>query len=239
MTKDKYEDDSKEKADLILVSTTVGPPLQGILQEASNTASLNFITWDKAFSLFPLSTFIWHKVYVRDQCAKTTQTELRQMGWTLVAPYIPNPRSPSHPVQHERRVGDRRTWSIVLNTDGIQSSKTPDSIIENSFFSMHGLPFRTNYPRASVGVHISTFKTFEIKTWPLQARYTYLISYGALRPFILARLKDFTDTVPSLDGTFDDVHIWKYSEEQYTEWCNAYEQAEEVRRQEDVQQLLT
>lgn len=126
----------------------------------------NFITWNKAYSMFPKSTFVEYKAYPLecieedwDEFYKLHFEELRQRGWSrgtwpqdrvlpsdFEHPTI-SPSETSITRDHEtspihRRVGDRKSWVVQLDTTSVVPPSTPDWVIESSGFSVW-LPDRT------------------------------------------------------------------------------------------------
>jgi hypothetical protein len=100
---------------------------------------MNFFTWNKAYALFPLSTFTHRKGYLLKEMnhhyARQMAKYLRR-GWRTQELLWPEEVSPKHPVQQHRRVGDRYTWILPFNTDGIVSKHKPDYVIEHSSFEI-------------------------------------------------------------------------------------------------------
>ncbi|MCJ1251000.1 hypothetical protein MMC30_008231 [Trapelia coarctata] len=104
------------------------------------SAVVNIITWNKAYALFPLPTFIHRKTYVLQKLNDYRGAQLLkygQRGWKIQGTLWPEEETPSHPFQARRRIGDKFTWTIPFNTLNIRHSSTPDSVLEYSFFSVN------------------------------------------------------------------------------------------------------
>ena len=93
---------------------------------------MNFITWNKAYSLYPWTTFVLRTGVVT---ARVGESEFRclkkysERGW----PYVPGlDESPKNPVRNERCVTDTFSWVVPLNTPGVAKPATPDYAIELS-----------------------------------------------------------------------------------------------------------
>ncbi|KAL8290982.1 hypothetical protein RB601_003668 [Gaeumannomyces tritici] len=120
------------------ITRTDRSPLRTILTSSSTTACVNFITWNKAYSIFPRQTLINHQFYPlrfddRFDYFGSTLKELSNQGWT--ARDIIWPDFPGAPkIDGLRRVGDNSTLVIRLDTNSVQPPSTPDFTIEYSQF---------------------------------------------------------------------------------------------------------
>ncbi|CAJ2501734.1 Uu.00g045870.m01.CDS01 [Anthostomella pinea] len=129
------------KAQLI---ATKDIPVQGILRCYYTTCIVNFITWNKAYSLFPIATFVDHETIPLKRLnnqEKRYHEKYRPRGWTMKASppqvletgFVTTVRASSG----QRRVGDRHTWAIPLDTAGVTPAPTPDYVIESSCFEVY------------------------------------------------------------------------------------------------------
>lgn len=152
---------SWSKTATIWVSVTAGIPLLAVLKGSVTSCQANFITWNKAYAMFPRSTFIDYKTYpltgsATDDHGKfaASRAHLRQMGWARGT--WPHPSTSwsnfKHPIDHQdsetkstrhlvwpvlhRRVGDRKSWVVPLDTERIQPPQTPDWVLESGGFSV-------------------------------------------------------------------------------------------------------
>ena len=90
-------------AKTIQIITTEVPPLYCILHLPSTTV-MNFITWNKAYSLYPWTTFVLRTGVVTARVGESESRCLEkyhERGW----PYVPGvDESPKNPVRDERCV---------------------------------------------------------------------------------------------------------------------------------------
>ena len=97
---------------------------------------MNFITWNKAYSLFPWTTFVLRIGVV----TKTiTAAEARclekysERGWRHVPHVLEVDDDPlKNPVRSERCVTDTFSWVVPLDTSGVAKPDIPDHVIELS-----------------------------------------------------------------------------------------------------------
>ena len=112
-----------------VVGTAICAPL--------TTADLNFITWKKAYPLFPFTTFIQCRSFaltsfserLNDVFARQHNDGLR----TLSVDWF---QSGSNRMMRSRRIGDKYTWVIDLDTTGINETPSPDKFIESTTFCL-------------------------------------------------------------------------------------------------------
>lgn len=130
----------------IVVRWTDGcSPVKTILERYQFTPLANFFSWNKAYSLFPLYSFMYRKG-LRRVSDEASQEDLEYFvqyseldAITLDQAYqskdllIHDPSFHSH-----RRPGDEHTWIIPFSTSGIKidTEKTrPDYVLEHQLFS--------------------------------------------------------------------------------------------------------
>ncbi|RYP70459.1 hypothetical protein DL769_004948 [Monosporascus sp. CRB-8-3] len=139
---------SERKVQLVVTS---GPPVQAILRGYYTTAVINFISWNKAYSVFPRATFLLHETVplksVRDSYGPR-YVKLSKRGWRLRTEAVYSSGADNEqPLGYlrrdgDRRIGDRDTWMIRL--DGATQVETsasfvPDSVLEYSGFRVGDL----------------------------------------------------------------------------------------------------
>ncbi|KAJ3531130.1 hypothetical protein NM208_g9020 [Fusarium decemcellulare] len=124
---------------LCMIRTT-GPPTQDILTSPSTTAYVNFITWNKAFSIFPRQTLIEHRFYPLKPLGNDFGVELNELasqGWTardiLWPDYAEDKLSGLVGV---RRVGDGLSMVIPLDTNSVSPPWIPNYVIECAQFDI-------------------------------------------------------------------------------------------------------
>lgn len=118
---------------------TKGIPVQHILRDYYTSCVLNFITWNKAFSMFPHITFIQHKtVPLEPELDLHGSNEYAERGWTRMHGGGKF-RGTGFPKCVFRQVGDASCWNMTLDTDGVRPSSTPDFVMECNGFRV-GVP---------------------------------------------------------------------------------------------------
>lgn len=146
---------------------TRGPPAQAILRGYYTTAVVNFISWNKAYSVFPRATFLFYETVplkiVSDFYGRL-HTKYSQRGWrmrteavkiyggALLQPLRDSQLPLGDLTRHgNRRIGDRDSWVMQLgDTAGIIEAQrgssssssfqlTPDFVLEYSCFQVRGL----------------------------------------------------------------------------------------------------
>lgn len=66
------------------VLLTTGPPILEVLNQGSgSTATRNFMSWNKAYSIFPVPTFRPYKGYLVDPCQAPTGNSIYRLGWRV------------------------------------------------------------------------------------------------------------------------------------------------------------
>ncbi|KAH7019802.1 hypothetical protein EDB80DRAFT_701551 [Ilyonectria destructans] len=128
----------------VRITRTPGPPLQHIMTSSSTTACVNFLSWNKAYSIFPRPTFIQRRLAPLrslDDELNSTLKKLGRHGWSDRDVLWPG-RHGGHETQLSqitglRRVGDGSTLIIPLDTiTGHHTPPFPDSAIEYSQFNI-------------------------------------------------------------------------------------------------------
>lgn len=119
------------------VLLTTGPPILEILNQGSgSTVTRNFMSWNKAYSIFPVPTFHHYKGYLVDPCETPIGNTIYQLGWRLQDIQWPEEMKQDRSLGPLRRIGDKYTWCIAFDTDGVDRSPTPDYILESSTFGI-------------------------------------------------------------------------------------------------------
>lgn len=134
-----------DKVHVKLYSTRENINLIDLILNAPTTASLNFITADTAYSLFPRLTFVEDRMHILDDVTLSLAEHLgylRRYGWHPSEKLIEaeldsileqsaltsSRRQDQRPPRHDaddilRRIGDSETWTIDLK----QQSRTPNN----------------------------------------------------------------------------------------------------------------
>ena len=234
----------------IFLQITDCPPAQFILQATETTAQVNIISWNKAYSVFPLPTFIQRKSYMLQCCDEDTGVLVRELcrsGWNVQGVMWPEEQRSNHPIRERRRIGDRYTWVIPFDTRKVEWSKTPDYVLEHACFKMD---LSMNYDdwkfydreQETVRNYIIEAKTLESKV----LRHTYVYGEDDMKDFIFPRLHSSTilelrkleseqrptnydfilGNLGDIDGAlgdFDRPASWRYRDDDFPEWYKAFE----------------
>ncbi|KAL8893571.1 MAG: hypothetical protein Q9192_005134 [Flavoplaca navasiana] len=126
-----------EQVTEVHVIATSNNPINAILEGFYSTIVLNFITWNKAYTLCPLTTFIQKRGYLlheSDDYLASLVDKYTQRGWNIQSTMRPEDQKVNHSVKAHRRVGDQFTWKIPFDVRNVKCSKTPDAVLERVFF---------------------------------------------------------------------------------------------------------
>jgi hypothetical protein len=133
---------------IIVVETLSTPVLKLTGQACSLTCIVNFISWNKAYSVFPYHTWVENKAFALTHIKtviaapsidfQTWNTMGYDIGSLTAADQFPNfPLLTSQSsLQGERRIGDSKSWMIPLNTDGVTASPFPAHLIDYASFEV-------------------------------------------------------------------------------------------------------
>lgn len=149
-------------------------PVKGVLCYSPTSAALNFITWNKAYAVFPRATFLTYETVP----LSTMTTELGAYhikssirGWRMRTEAVAfrDPNDCTQPLGNmlargHRRIGDRDTWMIRLDCEGLCLPLQPDFVLENSGFQVR---YISRDPDTKEGGLIDAAKT---DSWPLAQR---------------------------------------------------------------------
>ncbi|KAI4704627.1 hypothetical protein J4E81_001697 [Alternaria sp. BMP 2799] len=105
------------------------------------THELRFLTWNKAYTIFPYETFI------KETCHFYESNDERLWDYVVDAQKVGCPEyywrtdgalnvAKDGPSRITRRIGDSRTWILDLDTAGVSLPETPDTILESSTFEL-------------------------------------------------------------------------------------------------------
>ncbi|KAH7359469.1 hypothetical protein B0T11DRAFT_115474 [Plectosphaerella cucumerina] len=104
----------------IRLRTYDGAPCRAILGSACTTADVNFMSWNKIYSIFPSATIDHHKFYplkIFDDNHGAHLKEMNQLGWTTRD--LRRPDETTQPIRESgpRRVGDSLSFVFQLDDD--------------------------------------------------------------------------------------------------------------------------
>lgn len=146
---------------------------------------MNIISWDFAYSLFPDLNFIKRIAYDINGGDDTNlergdhedpKTKYTRRGWKCEKGAANGETKNLHSLQlaGRRRIGDSYTWTIKVDTNGINAGQ-PSSVLQHSFFKLEQLeqfiPHINAEPRYSI-IHIRP-----VKSCVLRYEYTKTIEY--------------------------------------------------------------
>ncbi|KAF2124370.1 hypothetical protein P153DRAFT_130608 [Dothidotthia symphoricarpi CBS 119687] len=113
-------------------------PLAQVLDSAYTTCCLNLITWNKAYSLFPYRIFMKQESHLLVEFDPDIAYHWRRLEHEGIKSKTIewSQKEDSHPITCPRRVGDKYTWVINLDTQGIETPELPDEVLETATFQI-------------------------------------------------------------------------------------------------------
>ncbi|KAH6959644.1 hypothetical protein BKA56DRAFT_501478 [Ilyonectria sp. MPI-CAGE-AT-0026] len=208
------------------VVRTSGPPIQHILTSSHTTACVNFLTWNKAYSIFPQQTLSKHHSYPLkslDDDFGSTLNELVHQGWTTRDIMWPDfAETNTSKIAGLRRVGDSSTLVIPLDTSSVDVPSTPDFVVEYAQFEIHAQEMVSPAMRHGYTTASSTWRSYV--TERLQ-RWTWLELYKVEpenRPFQSPAALPLVSDV-SIPEEFELPQSWDYADDQMPVWYREWE----------------
>lgn len=164
----------------VQVIATPDIPIRAILEGFYTTVVVNVISWNKAYSVYPLTTFNQYRGYLLkelDEYTSSFVSKYTQRGWKIQELMWPEDRRINHPIQELRRIGDRYTWIIPLDVSNVMWSRTPDFVLEHACFRIEGT--EKDYPSFITESEILYYRiSASMFVSPaLRYRYTYHASW--------------------------------------------------------------
>jgi hypothetical protein len=166
----------------ILVYNDPTPVSTLIFNTARTTADLHVISWNKAYSLYPQCTMLTKEAFLLNMIDEQICEELSEdfnslsedgivaKGVHWSAMHDPT-NVPEELTPRLRRIGDKFTWIINLNTEGISpTSCVPDNVLQSSTFRM-ALPFRSSSFEMPVSYYTMMVRSLTAPT--IKYSYTY------------------------------------------------------------------
>ena len=239
-----------EKKKSFNVFITILPPIEIILYTTNTTAAACVLSWNKAYCVFPLSTFVQHKSYLLHDWNEFTRDTAEYesfRGWNVQEVMWPEEKRHNHPIRERRRIGDRYTWTIPFNTIQVDWLKTPDYVLEYATFKMDtskSYDDNINYGSGQPEDRNYTIEALELKSRVL--KHTYYCGDARMRDFFQSRLHVSTilelkklapeqrpanfndimrnggDVYSALEG-FDHPAKWVYRDDEFLTWYKAFE----------------
>ncbi|KAI0526282.1 hypothetical protein F5B22DRAFT_150776 [Xylaria bambusicola] len=171
---------------------TKNHPIVAILGTYYTSCIVNFISWNKAYCIFPRATLLYGEtVPLTEPCDYDValHNKYSKRGWrvrTRSVNFKPGSanllRGDLHPLgtclNVDRRIGGSDTWTMKLGTAGVAPPPQPDSVLDYSSFSLWVTGgVQLDDPLADgcrVTINIEIFKSPSLR---------YQHTYGSLRPF--------------------------------------------------------
>lgn len=156
---------------------THSPPILDILKGFYTTLVVNIISWNKAYAIFPQPSFLYHKTYLLTPMTDWYGGMLAKYdkrGWRSQGILWPEDKASHASITQPRRLGDRFTWTIPLDTADVRRSERPDSVIEFSTFSLSEM----EQDQSNLGYYKIRVKMFEALT----LKYDYIFDDQGLWP---------------------------------------------------------
>lgn len=121
----------------IKITITCVPPIVAIINLGRySTICLNIISWNKAYAIFPKSSFIWHKGFLAHVLDGKLKDDYSRYGWRTQDVQWVEDEARDKSFVRERRVGDKHSWMILFDTTDVSWSPTPDFVLEHAVFSI-------------------------------------------------------------------------------------------------------
>jgi hypothetical protein len=122
----------------VVIRATCDPPIIEIINKATTTAGLNFISWNKAYSLLPIPTVMFHKFYPLKPFDNALGQSLRhraKWGWTTRDILWPDLTSQLISHRECRQIGGPS--SLIINLGNAPPGNyTPDYVLEGNVYSV-------------------------------------------------------------------------------------------------------
>jgi hypothetical protein len=166
---------------MVIVHRSWRSPLGDILGHGPSTAAVNFISWNKAFCLFPRYSLLDRESYLlRDINNAYSGEEWKRQFQQLAKECIKLKTAPwdeegHHALTRIRRVGDKHMLVIKLETDGILTKgmkPVPDAVIDTATFQV--ISEASNPALGHYGFSLQyTMSCWKAFTHPI-LKYTYI-----------------------------------------------------------------
>ena len=151
------------------------------------TVTANIISWNKAYAIYPRSTFIDRKLYLLnlDRVCESAGgvksprhydliEEYEGLGWALDAHYYQYGNDVRYPFGNDRLLADSNTWVIAFDVGGVTPSQVPDGPLECSHWTFEANQCESREPHPSHMHQLCSTQVF----WHPALRYWYSINYA-------------------------------------------------------------
>lgn len=194
---------------------------------------VNVITWNKAFSVFPLVTFIQKRGYMlqpSDDYFMSLVVKYTQRGWKIQETMWPEDHRVNHPLRRYRRIGDRYSWRIPLDISNVKWSKTPDAVLEFAQFGLSCSEGSYDVLAMVYKSHAQQYRyTYSDPIWCrfLGRRVTRLTGFELRKSAANLRPPDFQQMVK--EETIHRIELdkpctWTYWDSEIPKWYEAWEE---------------
>ena len=255
LIKEKREGDDTK----IQIVTTKSDPLLCILAGFYSTVVIHFFSWQKAYSIFPRTTFIDRRCYMLkeiDQFHAPRLAKYSRRGWQLQdVAWAGEPRVPA--LEGTRRVGDHHSWVIPLNIEGVEQTGKPDHVF--AFANFHVEKYANN----KWGGRGPTYYNITAKGFKaLVLRYRYIYASQSWMDFLGTRMDSlttmellkldpnerpswFTDAIqfpiahycaPYIRRPWPTPKSWKFYDEEVPKWYRQWQALQAVRPNDPLNQ---
>lgn len=127
---------STTKHQIKITITRVSPVVAIINLGRHSTICVNIISWNKAYAIFPKSSFIAHKGFLAHVLDGKMKDDYSRYGWRTQDVQWIEDAARDKSFCPERRVGDKNSWVIGFDTTNVSWSATPDFVLEYAVFSI-------------------------------------------------------------------------------------------------------
>ena len=168
------------------------PALHAILEGFYATAVMNFISWNTAYSMFPLTTFVHHKNHLLqplDDYNASLLVKYNVRGWiSQGVQWHEECQTTKYPFQQRRRVGDQFSWRLPLDvTDVISSAPAcPDLVMQYANFGI------LKQGTMQVDTPVPYYRISTTPYSSLMLKHQYLFDQDGWRDFVELRLTELT-----------------------------------------------
>lgn len=168
--------------------------MEQILTGFYSTHIVNFISWNKAYAIFPVPTYFEQKGYLLRPLDEHLGQHLAKYSKRSYKfqDVVWEGEDPVPALQGLRRISDRHSWIIPFDTAGVEDSRTPDSVLEYAGFTIEK-SVAAEKDRREAASHL---ERYEINTERIKAevlRFEYLSGSPDWSRFLWDRLLRLTE----------------------------------------------
>ncbi|KAL9580239.1 MAG: hypothetical protein Q9212_004611 [Teloschistes hypoglaucus] len=169
---------TKKRADStdsqIQIVATAYVPIFAILMGFYSTLVVNVISWNKAYAIYPQSSFIHHKSYLlkkMDDYNGRSVAKYDARGWRSQDVLWPEEEASHGCIVKPRRLNDKFTWTIPFDVIDVAPAATPDFVLE---FSTWKLAKCREVDRRNISSKLLFYITYTDKFWALILKHRYI-----------------------------------------------------------------